>query len=278
MKRGSDIGWSVVLIVALLGLGLWWTLRPVEPPTRPYDDIGEVSEGADALPARMPTLPRGRPVVQHEIAALRGKMPSVEGVVRRLGRPIAARVEAYALASPSESVPIAWSDPGQWIRRMDPVPAASPAATGSADADGRYRLDGLSRGLYRLAAITDDGARGNASVEIGVGTVEQDIEVAAGAFALKGHVKDAAGKAWRGTVRAVHAWDFGSLNQPVPGDAPLVATDEAGAFSIAGLDAGRYVVQAEITGTLRVDGLNKSQFCSITIWCSPQCPSVNGNR
>jgi uncharacterized GH25 family protein len=142
-----------------------------------------------------------------------------------------------------------------WVERiLDASPVDAPAtATAKAGPDGRFAVEGIAPGEYRVSAIAEDGARGSAgaSVPIEGSRAEANPTLPGGAETLAGKVVHADGRPWTGLVLIQPAPDRGEAAMfVVTGES--VPTKEDGTFRAVGLEPGAYVLSAVKDGLTRV--------------------------
>jgi hypothetical protein len=255
--RAKTVGAALVL-AALVALG-WLLLRP--------GGLGGVGGGAglevdagDAVPGAVDPRGAGLAAGAGATGGLDGARGgaalgahagrgALVGTVRRKGAPIAARVEVRSTGAAGAARGRA-SRTGRLFAL--PIATESPIATASADATGRYAVEGLGVGDYLVMAIAADGARGASStnVQIEGARVHVDLDVTGGTETLAGRVVHADGAAWRGLVVVDPLVQRGRFSY-VPSGTPI-AVDSDGRFRAQGLERGTYVVNLVDPGAFRL--------------------------
>ncbi len=174
---------------------------------------------------------------------------AIAGVVRRHGKPAAARV--VARRAPDE--PAIDADDARLSPTRHAGAVVAEAMTGP---DGRFEFARLAPGTYVLDAAGDDGARGRTTIDaLAIDDRRTStIALAAGRETLHGRATALDGRPWRGRVRVLLD---GAGQPPYDVENPFVrwaSTDDAGRFELAGLSAERVTVQAVEDGAACVMG------------------------
>ncbi|MFO0932128.1 MAG: carboxypeptidase-like regulatory domain-containing protein [Planctomycetota bacterium] len=243
MRRGP-FSFAVVVLLALAGAAAWW-LHPQDGGVLADGDEVDAAAGQHEAEA----LAAGGRARTDPAAALTGATSgTVFGVVRRDGKPVAARVVVFLRARPRPGQPLADVDPDGDEFGSQVPPAAgdeAPFVAADTDAEGAFRLTVPAPSTCVVVATDAEGARGRAAARVGApgARVRADLALLRGGEKLTGRVRHADGRPFQGTVaarRAVEAEDFLT--------SATASTDAQGAFTIEGLVPGPYAVTAYVPG------------------------------
>ncbi len=259
--RKRTFGLVVAFAAVAAAAVVFWPRGGSAPRPSETAGGGAATEGVPAgapgeapAPRAGPGLAAGTgPVTRERVPAARKGRSTIEGVVRRDGKPCAAKVELRA----GESEEGEWSGgkAAEYIERVGTVPVVpTPVATASAGADGRYEFKGWAKGGYVVRAVAADGASGRAeaSVPVDGARVEANVDLSAPGGPLAGRVVHADGKPWTGTVAVAAAGEW--FNSSTSDAEAVAATDADGRFSVEGLAAGTWRVVAILPGVAFVSG------------------------
>lgn len=226
--------WVVLgLGVATAGAQVWWRYAAPSTTTDPIATADRRSEGSGE---RGPTL-EPAPGAGHTGAAQRTGRCVIAGTVRRAGAGLTATLEVLRINEPPSARNDIGGTTAVLLRMLEgPAGRAQPVPAGASGADGTYRIEGLTPGVYRVTAAAADGARGRgtASLDVDGSRAALDIEVGAAALSLRGRVLYGDGRPFRGYVYVEPA-DASTWSIP---DGTPARIDADGRFTSDGLDAG----------------------------------------
>lgn len=235
---------GIALVAA--GVAAWVAFGP--RARAPVRETAHEERTAEAPPVAPPGLARAP---DGGAAAIPRGRSTIAGVVRRDGGPTAARVEVRFVEGPREAARTATN---AILLRSLAVPKTGrvETLTVAAGADGRYRVDGLAAGVWRVAATADDGAAGEREASLGAdgARVEADVEIGSGGESLAGRVVYADGRAFSGAVFVLAAEGWQAPWSSACG--ARVSLDAEGTFVARGLPRGNAVVTAIEDGVCRV--------------------------
>jgi len=255
----------VVVLLAVAGVAAWALTRSADAPTadgeagRDGDDVASGAPGTVDPATLAAAGGRGgggpgaplRPTGAH-----RGRATLV-GTVRRQGAPVAARVEVRfsVSADPEKAMR---GGPAAFFARVvaPPLGLEPPAAVATAGDDGRFAIEGLAAGAWHVRAVTADGARGAASVDLAVDGARASVDVAVGGGreVFAGRVVRADGTPFQGLVTVDRAGGGRQGLGSLVAVGELLDLDREGRFRATGLEAGAYVVSAIEVGAFRAVG------------------------
>lgn len=234
--------WLSVAIAVLVAAGLaaWLLTSTGRPdaagPTGPAEPRPAPTPGLAAMPKALKPVAPPESAPSASSAKAQGRPVGIEGVVRRDGRPAAARVELRRERSGSDTL----FESAARLLADDAL--ASPVQAVDAGDDGRFAFDGLSDESFVVRAEARDGTVGRARAWTGAPDARRVVEVALQTTtSLGGRVVHANGTPWLGDVLVV-----GSIGGAEYADWCLGATrtDAEGRFAISQLSAGDAAVIA----------------------------------
>ncbi len=243
-----------LLALAAVCVAAWLLLGRRSAPEREPGNEGRSPEGVAPSASDAPP-PLAAPRVERAAgpASARGRA-SIVGVVRRDGKPVAARVEVTRLHDVPE-LPTTSPAPTAWLvrRLLSSSPSAAPAGTTRSGEDGRFVFEGLAPGTWRVTATGADDARSTATADLPLDGAIVEVELALGADAegLRGRVLTADGRPFRGElfVEATSSGDRSPWRQDF--DVPPTPLDADGRFQATALARGDVVLTARVKGSFR---------------------------
>ncbi len=130
-----------------------------------------------------------------------------------------------------------------------------------ADGDGRFELAGVGLGRRTVTASSEDGREVSKSLEVEAGTQSVELRLAGG-VEVSGRVVDAAGL---GVAGAVVSLEPASPTVVWYGASSEAVSSAGGAFTLAGVPAGNYRLQAARKGFARTAGEEPIEVASSPI-------------
>ena len=238
--------WMPFTAAATLAVAIgWWGFAPTSRQV-----VEDARTGTDPAMGTQPDLaPHPSETASGAAPAARSSAPlplegrtesSIEGTVRRDGKPTAARVELRTGRSMYELLS---DNSGAGLRRA--IESARGPASKVVDAgeDGRFSFQGVASGTYHIRAQAMDGEMGSAGAFIrvpGIRTVA-DVDLKSKGATLNGHVLHADGSPWRGDVLVLNRGEDTSVDSCGVG---VVETDSEGKFSFVGIAVNEVSVMA----------------------------------
>ena len=245
----ARLAFTLVLLAAAAGL-VWWILGSRwQPPAEVADASADGPSMEEISSAGLGAVdPRAKKV---EAIVAKGKC-SIVGIVRRMGVPVAARVDVYILSRAAAGIPEDWRSDG--IDAELPATGAMgvpPHASAVAGADGAFTVPSLDPADYEVVGIASDGARASVSVSFMVdgSVLEARLNIRGGPETLRGKTLKADGTPWKGHVSS---FPFGAWGENSAYGLSFVATGDDGSFTLAGLERGRVSVVAFVDKSVRV--------------------------
>lgn len=224
-RLGTVAALALVALVAVVAAWAW---------TRGTDAPRLDSDGSDPRPgAEVSTPAAPAPLAAPDLAqAARVGRATVEGIVRRGGKPAHARVEVR-FGHPT-SMFFSGHTPERMLQELDGFrPRPRTLAIAETGDDGRFSVDGVAPGRNDVLAVAPDGARGKAVVDVAAeGTRTAVVIELQPTFALRGRARHADGRPFRGRVAITPA-----TASAQPRDDDAVPADAEGRFTVAGLAA-----------------------------------------
>ncbi|MBL9086578.1 MAG: carboxypeptidase regulatory-like domain-containing protein [Planctomycetia bacterium] len=235
---------AVATLLAVAGAAVWF----LRPGGGAVVSEGEAAEDEPAVREAAALAAGGRARGDAATALTPATSGTIAGVVRRDGKPVAARVVVHLRTRPR---------PGQLLDEADPSLEGDGAripteggddgtfAVVEAGADGAFRCTVPAPASYVVVATDAEGARGRATVRLLAAGARGVVDLALlrGTERLVGRARHADGRPFVGAVgarRAGDAQDFLGLAS--------VPTDAEGRFVLEGLVAGPYLVTAFVAG------------------------------
>ena len=219
MKRRLAILAALALVAAFAARA--WHRSGETPTVDPGD--GDARRAAEAPAPATLVAPGATPTSAHGRA-------TVEGTVRRSGKPARARVEVR-FGHPTGGF-LAGHTADRTLREATGFrPRPRTLAIAETGDDGRFAIDGVAPGTNDVVAVAPDGASGTAVVDVAAdGTRATVVIELKASLVLRGRARYADGRPFRGRVAITPAsWSA----QPREDDA--VTMDAEGRFTVTGL-------------------------------------------